>query len=89
MRYLPGALRSHGIVERLSAVDAGSVDPPDYVADVEPMGVRNRLAIRNYSLRLAGRVERMIRDGVRLGALPRIGRRPRCGGRRRPGAAVR
>jgi arginase len=58
---LAGALRDHGLLERLSARDGGVVVPPRYHSGWEPGdGVRNEPAIERYSRRLADRVAELI-----------------------------
>lgn len=58
----PGALRDHGLVARLGARDAGCLTPPRY----DPSGWRpgdgvcQADAIREYSLRLADRIDAII-----------------------------
>lgn len=60
----PGALRDHGLVERLSARDAGVVVPPRYRSEWWPgYGVRNGEAIARYSVTLAQRVGALLDAG--------------------------
>ncbi|TDD57827.1 arginase family protein [Kribbella antibiotica] len=62
---LAGALRDQGIVERISATDAGCVVPPRYDrGDWKPGdGVFNATAMASYSVRLADRVGGLLDDG--------------------------
>jgi arginase len=61
VRHLPDALRKWRILERLGAIDAGRVEAPAYSPEVETSsGVRNGLAIRDFSLALADRVGELI-----------------------------
>lgn len=54
VRRLAQALRAHGIVTRLGALDAGSVPPPPYRPERDPVtGGRNGDVIPAYSARLA------------------------------------
>ncbi|WP_338702103.1 arginase family protein [Streptomyces sp. Q6] len=87
---LAGALREHGIVRRLGAVEGGVVVPPRYDRGdwQEGDGVFNAAAIATYTVRLADRIERHVRAGdfplvlggdcsIQLGAalaLRRVGR---------------
>lgn len=60
----PGALRDHGLLAELHAVDAGVVVAPRYSAVWQPGdGVRNERAIERYSSKLADRIERVLDDG--------------------------
>ncbi|MBT8227770.1 MAG: arginase family protein [Dactylosporangium sp.] len=61
----PGALRDRGLVERLSARDAGCLTPPRYdPGDWRPGdGVAQASAISLYSVRLADRIEETIDEG--------------------------
>lgn len=60
----PGALRDHGLVERVGARDAGVVVPPRYRAEWWPgYGLRNGEAIARYTQDLASRVGRIVEDG--------------------------
>lgn len=60
---MPRALRSHGIVERLGAADAGEVTVPPYDPEWYPgFGVRNAEAIRRFSVDLANRVGALIEE---------------------------
>jgi arginase len=61
---LAGALRDHGLLDRLGASDGGVVVPPRYLSQWEPGdGVRNESAIERYSQRLADRVADRIDRG--------------------------
>ncbi|MYW66848.1 arginase family protein [Streptomyces sp. SID8379] len=87
---LAGALREHGIVRRLGAFEGGVVVPPRYDRGdwQEGDGVFNAAAIAAYTVKLADRIERHVREGefalvlggdcsIQLGAalaLRRIGR---------------
>lgn len=54
VRRMAAFLKQHGLVERLGAVDAGTVTPPPYDPARDPLtGVRNSVAIRLYTLQLA------------------------------------
>jgi arginase len=58
---MPGALRAHGIIQRLRAEDAGSVAPPAYASAIDPaVKVRNAAGIRDYSLQLADGIEKLL-----------------------------
>jgi arginase len=61
----PGALRDHGLVERLSARDAGCLTPPRYdPGDWRPAdGVAQAAQISAYSLRLADRIGAIVDAG--------------------------
>lgn len=63
VRRLASTLRERGIVERLGAADAGVVVPPAYSPGWDGRTVRNGEAIRGFSVELAGRVERLVREG--------------------------
>jgi arginase len=64
VRGMAGALRAHGVVNRLQAEDAGVVVPPAYRPAIDPSAkVRNAPAIRDYSLQLAGRIEELLGQG--------------------------
>ncbi|SDK54795.1 arginase [Nocardioides sp. YR527] len=56
----PGALRDHGLLERLGAVDAGVVVPPRYHGSWDGRTTRNLGAIADYSRRLAGRLSALL-----------------------------
>jgi arginase len=61
---LPGALRRHGLLERLGAHDAGAVQPPAYSAEPDSVtGFRNGPSIAAFTAQLAKRVSTMIGDG--------------------------
>jgi arginase len=61
---MPGVLRAHGIIQRLRAEDAGSVVPPAYASAIDPaVKVRNARGIRDYSLQLADRIEKLLGQG--------------------------
>jgi arginase len=90
-RQLPEALRREGIVDRLGAVDAGRVEPAPYSAELDPLtGVRNGATIPGFSVRLADRVEQLLRAGsfplvlggdcsILLGSMLALRRRSRYG----------
>lgn len=60
----PGALRDHGLIERLGGHDAGVVVPPRYRAEWWPgYGVRNGDAIERYSRTLAARTGALVDAG--------------------------
>jgi arginase len=62
---LPGALRRHGLVERLGAADAGRVEPPPYRPEIDPAtGVRNGDTMPGYSVALADRLQRLLDTGA-------------------------
>jgi arginase len=62
---LPGALRGHGLLERLGAADAGRVEPPPYRPEVDPAtGVRNGDTMPGYSVRLANRIQELLDAGA-------------------------
>ncbi|WP_460351501.1 arginase family protein [Actinoallomurus acanthiterrae] len=64
VRGLAAALRSHGLLDRLGAADAGGVEPPPYSFADEPVtGFRNGPAIADFSVRLADRVGKVIDEG--------------------------
>src|ERR1700749_714824 len=64
VRGMAGAIRAHGGLKRLQAEDAGAVVPPAYSAAIDPaVKVRNAGEIRDYSLRLAGRIEELLGQG--------------------------
>jgi arginase len=64
VKNMPGALRAHGIIQRLRAEDAGSVVPPAYASAIDPViEVRNAKAIRDYSLQLADRIDELLGRG--------------------------
>jgi arginase len=58
---LAGALRDQQLLERLGARDAGVVVPPRYGSSWDGKTVRNLEAIAAYSLKLAARVESILR----------------------------
>jgi arginase len=60
VRHLPDALRNHRLLERIGAMDAGRVEAPTYSPEIEPSGVRNGLAIREFSFALAERVGELL-----------------------------
>jgi arginase len=65
VRHLPDALRKWRILDRLQAIDAGRVEAPAYSSEVEPSsGVRNGVAIRDFSLALADRVGELISSEI-------------------------
>lgn len=61
---LPWALRRHRLIERLGAIDAGTVVPPRYLSQWIPGTVRNEQAIAGYSLSLAERLTELRKDCV-------------------------
>jgi arginase len=64
VRNMPGALRAHGIVQRLRAEDAGIVVPAAYAGAIDPaIKVRNAKEIRDYSLHLADRIGELLGQG--------------------------
>lgn len=64
VKAMAGALRAHGVVERLHAEDAGSVVPPAYNPMIDPaVNVRNARGIHQYSLQLAERIEELLGQG--------------------------
>jgi len=61
---MAGALRAHGVIDRLHAEDAGTVIPPAYNPMIDPgVNVRNARGIREYSLQLAERIEELLGQG--------------------------
>lgn len=61
VRGLAAALRSHQLLARLGAADAGEVRPPAYSPDPEPTsGFRNGPAIAGFSAELADRVGELV-----------------------------
>ena len=56
----PGALRDHGLLERLGADDAGVVVPPRYLGSWDGRTTRNLAAIADYSRRLADRLSALL-----------------------------
>jgi arginase len=64
VKDMPAVLRAHGIMQRLGAEDAGSVVPPAYASAIDPaIKVRNAAGIRDYSLQLADRIEKLLGQG--------------------------
>jgi arginase len=64
VKNMPGALRGHGIIQRLRAEDAGSVVSPAYTSSIDPaIKVRNAEGIRGYSLQLADRIDGLLSQG--------------------------
>lgn len=64
VRRMASFLKEHGLVERLSALDAGSVAPPPYAPARDPLtGVRNSTALRFYTLQLAEALEDLLDSG--------------------------
>jgi arginase len=64
VKNMPGALRAHGIVQRLRAENAGAVVPAAYDSAIDPaIRVRNAKEIRNYSLLLADRIGELLGHG--------------------------
>jgi arginase len=61
----PAALREHGLVQRLDAIDVGDVRPPSRYRDIErpPGRVRNDDDVGSYSRALAATVARAHSDG--------------------------
>jgi arginase len=61
---LPDALRAAGLVTQLDAIEAGRVGPPPYSPEIDPKTrIRNTHAIREFSIALARRVEKVIERG--------------------------
>ncbi len=61
VRRLPDALKAAGIVDGLWAVEAGRVIPPPYSPEKDPQtGIRNANAIQQYSVELAGEVQKLV-----------------------------
>src|ERR1700730_12592128 len=61
VKNMPSVLRAHGIIQRLRAEDARSVAPPAYASAIDPaIKVRNAAGIRDYSLQLADRIEKLL-----------------------------
>ncbi len=61
---LPEALNKAGLRARLAATHAGRLDPPPYDPRRDPTtGLLNPTGLREYSLRLAGAVSDLVRDG--------------------------
>lgn len=66
VRRMPDVLRTHGLIERLGAEDAGRVPAPPYSPERDPdTRVRNAPAIARYSVELADAVGRLL-DGGRF-----------------------
>src|SRR5688572_17290988 len=64
-RHLARTLRSHGIVERLGAVDGGGVTPAPYSFALDPaLGVRNLDGVRQFSLDLADHLAPILARGA-------------------------
>lgn len=64
VRRLPEALRGAGLLTALGARDAGRVEPPAYSPRPDPVvGFRNGAALRDYSQRLADRLQPLLRSG--------------------------
>ncbi|MEU1250797.1 arginase family protein [Micromonospora arida] len=64
VRMMPAALRDKGIVLRLSAEDAGRLEPPPYSFDLEPVtGYRNGSAIAQFAAELADRPSVLLDSG--------------------------
>lgn len=91
----PGALRDHGLVQRLSARDAGCLTPPRFdTGDWQPGdGVSQAPEIAEYSRRLANRIDAVLDEGewpmvlggdcsILLGAAVSMRRRARAAGTR-------
>jgi len=63
VRRLPDALREHGLISRIGAIDAGRVIPPAYDSAANPRsGVRNSEKIVSYSQALAVRVAELLQS---------------------------
>jgi arginase len=62
-RRAPAALRAHGLLGRLGALDAGEVPAPPYSDVRDVTGTRNGLAIARYSRRLAHRTAALLEEG--------------------------
>lgn len=63
VKYMPAALREHGLMIRLRAEDSGEVVPPLYEDVIDSQtNIRNARAIRDYSLTLADRIGQLV-DG--------------------------
>jgi arginase len=61
VRRLPEALEAAGFSRRIGASRAGRVEPPAYRGEIDPeTGIREAPAIRDYSLRLAEAVGRVL-----------------------------
>jgi arginase len=61
VRRLPEALEAAGFSRRIGASHAGRVEPPVYTGEIDPeTGIREAPAIREYSLRLADAVGRVL-----------------------------
>jgi arginase len=61
VRRMPDVLKANGMVARLDAQDAGTVQPPPYAPAIDAeTGVRNAHAIRRYTERLADRVQSLL-----------------------------
>lgn len=58
------ALRAHGIVARLNAVDAGRIMPPPYSDELDQsVGIRNYGGIETFAVRLADHVQQVVQSG--------------------------
>jgi arginase len=63
VRYMAQVLREQGLVSRLQAEDAGTVNPPKYGSTIDPSAkIRNAAAIREYSIQLADRVDSLLNE---------------------------
>ena len=61
----PNALLSRGLLEKIHAEYAGEVVAPVYEGNVDPhTGVRNAAQIRQYSVDLAGRLDKLLSEPV-------------------------
>ena len=57
VRYMAQVLREQGLLQRLHALDGGTVAPAKYAAAIDPSTkIRNASAIHEYSIQLANRV---------------------------------
>ncbi len=61
VRRLPEALEAAGFSQRIGASRAGRIEPPPYRGEIDPeTGIREAPAVRDYSLRLAEAVGRVL-----------------------------
>jgi len=64
VRRLPEALEAAGFSKRIGAERAGRVEPPPYTGAIDPQsGIREAPAVRDYSIRLAEAVGKVIDGG--------------------------
>lgn len=62
---LPDALKAHGLLEKLGAIEAGKVVPPPYNPQRDKLTkILNPQGIRDYSIKLADVIEREHKQGV-------------------------